>query len=55
MPNDETTARPLRMNAAEEPNPKLFELSELLVGTWQVDGPNIKGQAEYQPKNGVVS
>ena len=36
----------------DEPNPKLVELSKLLVGTWRVDGPDIRGQAEYQSKNG---
>lgn len=40
------------INAAIEPNPKLLVLSELLVGTWRVDGPDISGQAEYQSKNG---
>ena len=35
---------------ADGPNPKLVELSELLVGTWRVDGPGIRGQAEYQSK-----
>ena len=40
------------VSAAEEPNPKLVELSELLVGTWRVAGPDIKGQAEYQSKKG---
>lgn len=40
------------VNAADEPDPKLVELSELLVGTWRVDGPDIRGQAEYQSKNG---
>jgi hypothetical protein len=40
------------VNAADEPDRKLIELSELLVGTWRVDGPDIKGQAEYQSKNG---
>lgn len=39
------------VNAADEPNPKLVELSELLVGTWRVDGPDIRGQAEYQSRN----
>ena len=39
------------VNAADEP-PKLVELSELLVGTWRVEGPDISGQAEYQSKNG---
>lgn len=39
------------MNAADEPNPKLVELSALLVGTWRVHGPDIRGQAEYQSKN----
>ena len=38
------------MNAAAEPDPKLVELSELLVGTWRVDGPDIRGQAEYQSR-----
>jgi hypothetical protein len=40
------------VNAADEPSPKLVELSELLVGTWRVDGPDIKGQAEYQSTQG---
>jgi hypothetical protein len=40
------------VNAPDEPNPKLVELSELLVGTWRVDGPDIRGQAEYQSTNG---
>lgn len=35
-----------------EPNPKLVELSELLVGTWRVEGPGISGKAEYQAKRG---
>ncbi len=34
-----------------EPHPKLVELSEILVGTWQVRGPDIRGQAEYRPKH----
>lgn len=38
--------------AVSEPNPKLVELSKLLVGTWRVEGPGISGQAEYQAKNG---
>jgi hypothetical protein len=37
--------------ADEEPNAKLVELSELLVGTWRVEGPDILGRAEYQAKN----
>jgi hypothetical protein len=40
------------VNAADEPNPQLVELSELLVGAWRVDGPDIRGQAEYQSKKG---
>jgi hypothetical protein len=40
------------MNTAAEPNPQLVALSELLIGTWRVDGPDISGQAEYQSKNG---
>jgi len=40
------------VDPADEPNPTLVELSELLVGTWRVDGPDISGQAEYQSKNG---
>ena len=40
------------VNAADEPDPKLVELSELLLGTWRVEGPGIKGQAEYQSKKG---
>jgi hypothetical protein len=38
-------------NPADGPNPKLVELSKLLVGTWRVDGPDIRGQAEYESKN----
>lgn len=30
------------------PDPRLVELSEVLVGTWRVDGPGIRGEAEYQ-------
>ena len=40
------------VNASDEPHPRLVELSEILVGTWRVDGPDISGQAEYQSKNG---
>lgn len=40
------------VDAAGDPNPELVELSELLVGTWRVEGPDITGQAEYQPKKG---
>jgi hypothetical protein len=40
------------VNAAEEPDPKLVELSDLLVGTWRVDGPDISGTAEYRSRNG---
>jgi hypothetical protein len=29
------------------PDPKLAELSQLLVGTWRVDGPDIGGRAGY--------
>lgn len=43
---------PHGVNEAGEPHPKLVELTELLVGTWRVDGPDIRGQAEYQSKNG---
>lgn len=43
---------PSSVNAADRPHPKLVELSELLVGTWRVDGPDITGQAEYQTKHG---
>ncbi len=39
-------------SSAEEPHPRLVELSELLVGTWLVDGPGITGQAEYHSRNG---
>jgi hypothetical protein len=38
-------------NPADGPDPTLVELSELLVGTWRVDGPDIRGQAEYQAKD----
>ena len=40
------------VNAADELHPKLAELSDLLVGTWRVEGPDIRGQAEYQSKDG---
>jgi hypothetical protein len=40
------------VSAADAPHPKLVELSELLVGTWRVDGPDIRGQAEYHSRNG---
>ena len=40
------------MKAADEPHPKLVELSKLLVGTWRVDGPGIRGQAEYESRAG---
>ena len=40
------------VNAADEPDPKLVELSELLIGTWRVAGPDIKGRAEYQSRRG---
>lgn len=40
------------MDTAEKPDPKLVELCELLVGTWRVAGPDIKGQAEYQSRKG---
>jgi len=36
------------LNPTEGPNPKLVELSELLMGTWRVEGPEINGQAVYQ-------
>ena len=39
-------------NAEGEPHPKLVELSDLLVGTWRVDGPDIEGIAEYRSRNG---
>lgn len=38
------------VNPADEPDPKPVELTELLVGRWRVEGPDIKGQAEYQSK-----
>lgn len=41
---DDTTS----VEAAEEPHPKLVELSQLLVGTWRVAGPDIEGRAEYR-------
>ena len=34
-----------------DPHPKLVELSDLLVGTWRVEGPDIKGTAEYRAKD----
>ena len=39
------------VHAADEPHPKLIELSTLLVGTWRVEGPGIRGQAEYRSKH----
>jgi hypothetical protein len=38
-------------SAADAPNPKLVELSGLLVGTWRVAGPDISGVAEYRSTN----
>jgi hypothetical protein len=35
----------------DEPNAKLVELSELLVGTWRVEGPDIL-QARYMDTMG---
>ena len=34
--------------ATESPDPRLVELSEVLVGTWLVEGPGIRGEAEYR-------
>jgi hypothetical protein len=39
------------VNTADGPHLKLVELSELLVGTWRVDGPDIQGRGEYQSQN----
>jgi hypothetical protein len=36
------------LNAEDDPHTELVELSKLLVGTWRVDGPDIRGRAEYQ-------
>jgi hypothetical protein len=32
----------------EDRHPVLVELSEVLVGTWKVEGPDISGRAEYR-------
>jgi hypothetical protein len=40
------------VHATGKPDAKLAELSELLVGIWRVEGPDITGQAEYQTKKG---
>lgn len=40
------------VDATGKPDPKLVELSELLVGIWRVEGPDIIGQAEYQTRKG---
>ncbi len=40
------------VTAADRPHSKLVELSDILVGTWRVEGPDISGQAEYQTKEG---
>ena len=32
----------------DEPHPALVELSEILSGTWNVEGPDISGRAEYR-------
>lgn len=40
------------MNATNAPHPRLVELSEVLAGTWRVEGPDITGQAEYEPRDG---
>jgi hypothetical protein len=39
-------------NAANGPSRELVALSELLAGTWRVDGPDISGRAEYQSRDG---
>jgi hypothetical protein len=39
-------------SASEEPDPGLVELSELLVGTWRVEGQDIEGRAEYRSAKG---
>ena len=35
-------------DATQSPDPRLVELSEVLVGTWTVTGPDILGEAEYR-------
>lgn len=37
---------------AQQPHPRMVELSELLVGTWRVAGPDIGGRAEYTLRAG---
>jgi len=37
---------------ASAPAPRLEELSELLVGDWRVEGPDIEGRAEYRSVDG---
>jgi hypothetical protein len=38
------------MDAIGKPDAKLAELSELLVGIWRVEGPDITGVAEYRTR-----
>ena len=40
----------MRRAGAEAPDQRLLALSDLLVGTWRVTGPDITGQAEYQTR-----
>lgn len=40
------------MKTTGEPDRQLVELSDLLVGAWQVNGRDIVGRAEYQTKRG---
>lgn len=43
------------VQAADEPHPKLVELSDILIGTWRVTGPDIAGLAEYRTgREGLV-
>jgi hypothetical protein len=40
------------VNAPEEPDARLTELTERLSGRWRVSGPGIVGLAEYRSVNG---
>jgi len=46
---------PDALKEEDDPHPALVELSEILVGTWHVDGPDISGRAEYHsPRRGCL-
>lgn len=40
------------MNIPKDPNPKITELAERLVGKWRVKGPDIDGTVEFELMEG---